>query len=196
MLCPKCGANIPDTSDYCIRCGEKLRVSSDNLEQKVVATYKTGARSNYNTPSILSDSDIEKRKRNFVGPILTILVLAGVGFAIYKFFPYQKVIDDITNFFDSASEGVARDTAVKVLENARAYYTNELYSTLGQSQEGKVYDISVLNDYTIGTKATSGSFNIIDDTEYGIELQNLVIKQYVCNGTKKTLHCEKIETEE
>jgi len=185
MVCPKCGARIMEGAEICIRCGTKLN-GTGNIKNN---TYRVNGQVMDASKTILGSHEIGRRRRNFFGPVFMVVLLIGLGYLILNYFP----IDDIKRIFSNTSDSIADSIAIKTLNAAKEYYTATLWENGGQNLFGQEFDIGVLDRYLVGSKPDSGSFVIIDDTEYGIQLKDVLIKGYRCNGTSQSLKCEKIQ---
>ena len=182
MNCPKCGARIMEGADVCVRCGTRLN-GSGNAKQN---TYIVNGQVLDASRTVLDDKDIGRRRKNFLGPIFIISLLVGLGYLIVTYFP----IEDFKNIFNSTSDSIAITIARKTLNNARDYYISLLYENGRQSMIGQEFDIHVLDEKYKDSKVESGKFYIYDSSEYGIELRDVMIQGYTCNGTIETLKCE------
>lgn len=189
MNCPNCGARMMDGSDMCVRCGH--RIGGGNVRNN---TYRVNGQVLDASHTILDSKEIGRRRINLLGPIFMVALLAGVVYLVITYFP----VNDFLNFFNQTSDGIAESIASKTLTAAKEFYTNTLWENGGQNLFGNEYDVAILSEkkYIVGSAPESGKFVIIDDTEYGIELRDVVIKGYICNGTTQSLKCEKIEENE
>ena len=122
-----------------------------------------------------------------MGPAFIIVLLAGLIYLVVAYFP----VEDIMNIFNNTSDNIAETIARKTLSNVRDYYISLLYENGGESLVGKEFDIHVLDSKYKDSKVESGKFVIVDSTEYGVELKDVILQGYTCNGNIETLKCEK-----
>lgn len=182
MTCPHCGARIMEGADFCVRCGKDINGNGNKKNN----TYIVNGQVLDASRTVLDEEDIGKRRKNFLGPIFIITLLVGLGYLIVTYFP----VEDIKRIFNRTSDNVAENIALKALTNAKSYYVSLLYENGGESLKGKEFDINILKN---DSKVQSGKFVIVDETEYGVELKDVVINGYTCNGGTLTLKCVKIE---
>lgn len=187
MNCPKCGARMMEGSEMCVRCGCKVG-GGENTRNN---TYRVNGEVLDASRTILSSHDISRRRRNFAGPIFMIVLLGVFVYALINYFPWE----DVKKFFTNTSDGIAESIANKTLTAAKEFYTNALWENGGQNLYGNEYDVTILaeKNYIVGSAPESGRFVIINDTEYGIELRDVIIKGYTCSGTVQNLTCTKME---
>lgn len=84
MICPKCGAENPDDSLFCNKCGSKVKVDSISNKRFDTNIFKT-FKDKFKT--------LSSKQKKIIMPIsLIILVLCISGFIIYRNTPKQKAI--------------------------------------------------------------------------------------------------------
>lgn len=184
MTCPNCGARIMEGTEVCVRCGKELNGNGGGPRSN---TYVVNGQVMDASRMVLSESDIGKKRRNILGPAFIIVLLAGLIYLVVAYFP----VEDIKNIFNNTSDNIAETIARKTLSNVRDYYISLLYENGGESLVGKEFDIHVLDSKYKDSKVESGKFVIVDSTEYGVELKDVIIQGYTCNGNIETLKCEK-----
>ena len=184
MTCPKCGARMMEGAEMCVRCGTRV----NNQGNARSNTYIVNGQVVDASRTILENHEYGRRRKNIFGQIFMLALLLGFGYLIITYFP----VEDIMNAFNKTNDKMVSSIAIKTLTAAKEYYTNALWENGGQNLFGQEFDVHVLDEYIVGSKPESGSFVIVDDTEYGINLKDVVINGYKCNGTTQSLNCEKI----
>lgn len=76
MLCPNCNANLPDGSDFCIRCGSTIK------DEKVIK----------NTKQYITNDQYDLLLKSFVGEKYNSFVYKSLSFLTLFFGPFYMVI--------------------------------------------------------------------------------------------------------
>ena len=103
MFCGKCGANIPDGYEFCMKCGTKIDMNQDNTEIE----------------HTINDNDKEIRKKKIhkkgillILGILIAVLLAGAGVA------YTKIASVRNGYFANIAWATDIDTVKEKVDKA------------------------------------------------------------------------------
>lgn len=123
MMCNKCGSQIPDRSDFCLRCGSKVVPQVPQQQQKNYAHENTTPENTIQNNTVPEKPKKSKKPLN-IGIIAGIIILVGVlGFVGFKFLNKATekeqpksivgtwyVIGAIDSYYESSNDEYAGET--------------------------------------------------------------------------------------
>lgn len=184
MYCRKCGAEIPDDSAFCVKCGTPVAGSAEQPKREEQATAKTEAESPIYTPPK------KKKKTGLVIACVAVvlaLILAGLYFFVLKGGNKESAIENLPE--EEAPISILEDKdklaeiTASVLKIECYDITGEVYATgsgfVAFSSDLIVTNYHVIEDHPFAIKALAedgSSFTIDEIVVYNEEMDIAILK--------------------
>lgn len=183
MICPKCGVQVQNGANMCMRCGMIFNQNVNISQSNQSGIEHSNQENQVNPNNCVPIHQHQSIRPGFIIAIIVVLLATGI-IGIIAIIPpaskpptYQKI--------DYSKENAAINSSYNIIDTIYLQYLEQMSSGNGTVQyEGSVTDLKMS-----GIKPKSGLWRI--DQNGVVIIKDVIFDDYSCSGTKNSIKCNK-----